>query len=609
MRIKRGFALIIVFMFVVFSFAPTFINANYQAFANEKFPGKEEVVYAILNGDGSVGEVYVVNIFEKTGEIIDYGDYSAVRNMTTEDKIELEDNMISVMNTADKLYYEGSMVNCEIPWNIGVKYYMDGEEYTAEEIGGKSGALRIEMNIAKNSNCSDWFYKNYAIQASITLDTNQAKNIIADSGTIVNVGSDKQITFTILPDKGAALVVTADVKKFEMTAIEINGIRLNLNIEIDDAELMEKIDELIEGVVKIDDGANDLNDGVIEIKDGSDKLVGGAIELKNGVLDMDKGIDSLREGVGLIDEGLGKLNKKSTPLITASSQMKTALISLKEKLKSGLELLKNNVGYEQYKAAMNPSGSATGIDIDALKTLNGNTIALLVAKIEPLKATYELMDKTTTPALELDSQIKELEGIVNILKGNYAAMAGTEAYLNGVSDSILVFTSSSALGVDTLVDKYSELDKGINEYVEGVDKIGSKYNKIISGVSDLRFGNKDLMEGSEDLYEGAKELLNGSADLYRGSLDLIEGTGKLKDETSKMPLEVRKEIDEMIAGINGDVSQTKSFVSNKNKEVQSVQFVMKTKEIEGKKSNKIEEKPIGELTFWQKILNLFGANI
>ena len=58
------------------------------------------------------------------------------------------------------------------------------------------------------------------------------------------MGSDKQLTYTILPGKGIDTVITADVTDFEMDAAAINGVRLNLDVDVDDTDLMDKVDEL-----------------------------------------------------------------------------------------------------------------------------------------------------------------------------------------------------------------------------------------------------------------------------------------------------------------------------------------------------------------------------
>ena len=52
---------------------------------------KEENVYVSLAGDGSVADIYIVNMFALDGktEIRDYGAYSSVRNLTSEADISL----------------------------------------------------------------------------------------------------------------------------------------------------------------------------------------------------------------------------------------------------------------------------------------------------------------------------------------------------------------------------------------------------------------------------------------------------------------------------------------------------------------------------------------
>lgn len=47
---------------------------------------KEEVVYAMLSGNGALEGAYVVNSFVDQ-DITDYGDYTDVRNLTTTDEI------------------------------------------------------------------------------------------------------------------------------------------------------------------------------------------------------------------------------------------------------------------------------------------------------------------------------------------------------------------------------------------------------------------------------------------------------------------------------------------------------------------------------------------
>ena len=128
---------------------------------------KEEVVYVNLNTDGSVKEINVVNIFDldKDGQIVDYGRYESLRNMTTTDKIEYSGDKVTVDAKAGKLYYEGKLSQNVMPWDLSLHYYLDGKEYPAEEIAGKSGALKSHnVDPTKIRIAAGAFFENYALQ-------------------------------------------------------------------------------------------------------------------------------------------------------------------------------------------------------------------------------------------------------------------------------------------------------------------------------------------------------------------------------------------------------------------------------------------------------------
>lgn len=120
---------------------------------------KEEVVYAMLSGNGALEGAYVVNSF--TGkDITDYGNHTNIKNLTKTDEIHYENEKISIRTNADKLYYQGNLdvKQTELPWNIDIRYYMDGKEYSADEIAGMSGALKIIITITQNKSCDSSFW-------------------------------------------------------------------------------------------------------------------------------------------------------------------------------------------------------------------------------------------------------------------------------------------------------------------------------------------------------------------------------------------------------------------------------------------------------------------
>ena len=623
---------------------------------------KEEVIYVTLNTDGSVKHTYVVNSFDG-GEIVDYGNYSSVKMMNTNDTISQDGDKISISASSSKVYYEGVLEETEIPWDISLRYFMDGKEYSADEIAGKSGNLEIHLKITKNEQCKGEFFEDYALQTMITLDTEKCSNITADDATIANVGSSKQLTYTIFPGKGIDTVISAKAEDFEMSAVSINGIRLNFNVEVDDEELKDKVNDLIDGAVELDDGASELYDGSEELKDGSADLKDGASSLRSGIAELNGGMTDLESGVKAVQEGLDSLDNQSGALVNGSADVKTALLTIQKQLNGisvtsesiaeltnasgqikkaisdlydGASALQTNVGYEQYKGVM----AENGLDLDTLTAGNDEAITLLNNQIYELQLTLDQIvgvEGMEDQVAYVQQQMGQLQQIVNLLYGSSAAIGGMESYLGEVNTQLttltnglkslktsyqsfdtaiseLVTTLNGMLGkmseltkaINVLTESYTTLDTGIGEYTDGVAKIVAGYSKITDGVAALAKGSRDLADGSNDLYDGTAELFDGTSSLCDGAKELADGTDELRRETSGMDTEVDEEIDKILDSITGEGKEIVSFVSEKNTNVESVQFAIQTDPIEKEEleatAAEAEEEP---LTFWQKLADLF----
>ncbi|WP_432649782.1 hypothetical protein [Huintestinicola sp.] len=551
---------------------------------------KEEVIYVMSGADGSVNSVYAVNSFDG-GDITDYGEYTDVKLLNIDENITQNGDEISFSSPENgRVYYQGTLKNAEIPWNISIKFFLDGEELSAEEIAGKSGALEIRISISENEKCSSEHYENYALQCSFTLDTELCRNITADGATIANVGGKKQITYTVLPDKGLERSVFADVTDFEMAEGSINGIKMNLDIDIDDDEINDKINELTDGAKELDDGARELYDGTAELNDG--------------VSDLNEGIQKLRDGIAEAQDGLSELNEKSSELVDGSAEVKNALIKIQtslsavssdtdelvqlvsasaqirtgiDELYGGIVKLSKSLDHESYKAAMN----ANGLDIDALKAGNEQAISQLTAQITELKTQLAKIEKVPQYAEEaekLKAQTEQLESTLTLLMGSNAALGGTETYLNSVSQA----SAQLEAGAKELKAKYAEFDKAINglyvsfsemllnmsELSDGINTLVSEYKKLDDGIGEYTDGVKKLADGFAEISDGAKELTDGGADLADGAKELMDGAAEMQDGTS----ELRSETDKIDDTFGGNLSGMLDSMSSDDYEVKSFKF-------------------------------------
>lgn len=551
---------------------------------------KEEVVYANLNSDGSVDEINVVNIFKNLdGEVVDYGDYESVRNMTTTDKIDYSGGKTKISTNAGSLYYEGKLKTSDLPWNISVKYYLDGKEYRANELAGKSGKLEIKMSIKQNKACNESFFKSFALQTSITLDTKKCSNIKAENATIANVGSDKQITFTLLPGKESDITISADVKNFECDGFSINGVPLSLDIEIDDSELMDKVKELTDATKELDDGAGELDGGVKELESsvrndlesgteqlkngtselyektgdlqkGASSLESGCTQLQSGAASLDEGINSLNGGIGQIKSGVDALNLKSSTLTGGSAEFKAALIEIQtalggvsldaEKLtaltnassgiKGGIDALvlgatqlKEGVSFDSYKAVM----LQNGLDIDTLYAGNAQAIANLQITLNSLNEQIGQLAAMGVDTSQLSAQAAQLESVITLLAADNGAIDGTSAYLAGVSGNIDELLS----GLTELQTNYYTFDESLCTLTEAlgglvynmsalsgaINTLVEEYTKLDGGISDYTSGVAEIAAGFITLSDGGEQLVKGSGELNKGTQELCTGSDSL----------------------------------------------------------------------------------
>ncbi|MEG1757190.1 MAG: hypothetical protein RR235_01890, partial [Oscillospiraceae bacterium] len=278
------------------------------SFAAQSAP-KDEVVYANMSQDGRVKEIFVVNSFEllAPGTITDYGNYEKVTDLTAGAISTKSGDAVTVKASAGKLSYQGKMAKTTIPWDISVRYFLNGNEMTSQNLGGKSGALRIVIKIMQNKAVDKTFFEHYAMQVGVVLNAEKCKNIVAKDATIANAGANKQLAFVLLPGTEQTLEVTADVTDFEMSGISFNGVSMNMSFDFN---------ALLSG----DGSLGGLGKAFKDLNVGTKSLVDGASQLNSG-------IGSLKDGAADIGNGLSALSKNSSSIVKGAEQLVNGMLS------------------------------------------------------------------------------------------------------------------------------------------------------------------------------------------------------------------------------------------------------------------------------------------
>ena len=622
--------------------------------AATKSSEKEEVIYANLTSSGDIEKIYAVNIF-KDKDIVDYGVYDTVKNMNTMDKINYSNGKVTIQNSEDKLYYQGIMKqNTEMPWTIKVRYKLDGVEYAPSELAGKSGKLEISISIKENKNCKKNFFENYALQTVVQLDTNLCENIKSDEATMANVGGLKQLTYTILPGNEKDIKITSDVTDFEMSEIQVNGINLNLGLDkdsIDTSSLTGELDKLKDAVNDLDDGANELNDGAKKLDDGAVTLTDGIKTIQDGLDQLNSKSSSLTSGSSEVLSALKTIQSSLNNVSTSSKDLKQ-LSSASTSIKSGIDSLVNGLktvdsSIDTYNSSLKKAGlnsaselaqknkqaiSALGITSTQRKLYSAYTsggsqaVSAELAKLaqagdSEAVALYKQVSAGNTDAVTQYVQAAgKLISVETLLKADASYIEGSSKLINGIDAQMSTSSGQTTLmsGAVSLQTNYKKFDASIQDLVSslnnlmanmtqlksGINKLTDNYATLDSGIKEYTSAVNKITNGYSKVYEGALDLVSGTHSLYKGTTELTDGTGEFKGETSDLDSKVDDEVDSMIDNFAGGDFEVESFVSDKNTDVDSVQFVIKTEAIK-KEEVKVEEEKNEELNFWQKLLNLF----
>ncbi len=615
---------------------------------------KEENVYINLKDDGSVDGIYVVNEFNAGSEITitDYGKYSSVLNLTTDEEIKIDGDKIAFKTDKDGIfYYQGNMESTEIPWNINISYYLDNEEIEASSLAGKSGKLKMKISIKDNEDMEDTFFDNYLLQMTVTLDNEKCNDIVANEATIANVGDTKQLTYTILAGSNSEFTIETVVTDFEMDPITINAVPMNISIEnIDVSDLKDSLIELRDGIARIDDGSSELYSGSKELSsatksllEGTNSLTSGAEKLQSGSKTLKEAMDTLNSNSSTLTSGskeilkaLNTINSALDNLNEATSQIQTLVDGsneyanamaqladgnnkLYEKVNPILDLVKEKLGIikdtnfqekfdsiikkEDYSNAYNEAKEklVENPDDEALK--------IYIALFEHInEIANEYNENITNASNQVHEKIEEEYNKISELDDGIDAQHQAIQQLNEVYQSkinpaiselpsLLSKLTELKTGLNTLANSYATLDTGINSYTSAYSQILDGYKTVYSGISDLE-------KGVENLSTGAKTLYSGTVTLEDGAGELNDGTSEMRDKTKNIDTEVDDKVNDMLDKFKNIDYKPESFVSSENGEINAVQFVMKTKGIE---ITEVVQEEVQEenLNFFQKLIRLF----
>ena len=424
--------------------------------------------------------------------------------------------------------YEGTE---ELPFNFKVTYYLDGQEISGKDLAGKSGHVKIVYNYDSTAKYQGKFVPFLAV-TGVTLDSAKFNNVKVSNGKIISESSDNYIItgyglaginqdlgVDFLPDNFTIEADATDFKLENTYTVFLNDILADL-----DTSKLNTLDELTSSVYQLEDGIN--------------KLINGATDLSNGLASALDGTKTLYEGSKTLAGGASELSSG----ITSMSNGLKALAEYNNELTSGNAAIIKGI----------------------LDNLNNS-----------------LAGQDNIPTIDENNYKNVLQGVIQKFNANLAQLNGIiPANCNGetvpaacLQATILEQSIASLTQTTGLLDGLLELDEGITNYTDNVERAANGSKVLVAGATKLAAGATEISKGLGALVEGQTKL-------YEGSITLKDGLNTFKTAgIDKLVNFASKDLSGFVRSARSTVNAAASYKNFGNTDAKSVKFIVKTPSI------------------------------
>ena len=297
---------------------------------------KDETVYSKLDSEGNNYKTIVsthIENKENSDVINDLSDLINIKNTSGDETYTQNGNKFVWNANKNDIYYQGESSK-ELPIECNVKYELDGQEISANDIAGKSGKVKVTLQYTnKEERTVDIngkkvkMYVPFVVIAGTVIENENARNIEVSSGKVVDDGTKTVVVGMAMPGLQESLglsddeveipsnvEITMDATNFETSSI-ISYVTPKV-LEEDDLKVFDNLDEIYGQVNTLQSSMNQIQDGANTLKDGTTELAIGANTLRDGVTTAYNGAQTIASEVAKSTQSLK--NDKSEALDSAT---------------------------------------------------------------------------------------------------------------------------------------------------------------------------------------------------------------------------------------------------------------------------------------------------
>ncbi|HHT20527.1 MAG TPA: hypothetical protein GXZ74_03715 [Tissierellia bacterium] len=250
-----------------------------------------------------------------------------------------------------------------------------------------------------------------------------------------------------------------------------------------------------------------------------------------------------------------------------------------------------------------------GFDGSALEELKNRVLAASERYSELNEEFQRYLDEMGE---ELPAMIEELlanidqaaDGMNQLRDGGNSLVSGGEDIRAGFAQ-LNDGAHELAGGSDQLVLGARQIRDGSSGLTYGIRSLADNFRLMTGGSSEIAYGLRQLAGGIGAYRDGIGAYISGITQAGDGSRQLADGTDQLARETDGMDEQMKQQIEEMTEEFLPKDFDPVSFVSNKNTEVEVVQFVIMGQGINLTPEEAEEVVEEDDQTIWDRVVDLF----
>ena len=497
---------------------------------------KEETVYVNADATGNSDEVTVSDWLKNSGSVsgnlTDESILKEIKNVKGDETFTENGDQLTWNTAREDIYYQGT-TDKELPVSVKLTYFLDGKEVKPDELKGKSGHLKIQVQYTNNEKKTvtvdgkeEEVYTPFVMMTGMILPNETFSNVTIDNGKVISDGSRNIVVGFGMPGLKDSLDMDEETTKeaedkgvtipenFEMEA-DVTDFTMSSTFTVALTDLLDDMD--MDNIIDVDslkDSLNELEDAALELVSGSGTLADGASTLADGVSSYTAGADELNAGIqkylgsngelnGSVTEyvnGVGKVVKGVKDYTSGTNALAngvTSYVAGEQKIAAGAaQLSQLSKGLEQVQTAVDTlskaadgKGEATDDLVIAANQLAAGTKQLqAVLGSEEVTALLTQVNGMVTTGNELISATESLSaslqtGIATPVANIAAALTGMETQLNAINTQLGTLQSDCETAV-------ADVNAKITDYNTKVDAAQAAANtsktQIANAISALQ---------------------------------------------------------------------------------------------------------------------------